>query len=180
MAGHPIECFVDFDYAKYNDYICGLCLDVLNEPLQCRSGHLFCRLCILNSLKSTAKSCPTCRCFLTRSLLHKNIVASNMVNDLLAHCGKKRTKFQCCWNGRFTDRIDHLCVSKKVDHFLIGKRIFKYFIGHGVFKGVVVAYDGQEFLLSYIWPQSLVPLNSGSYFGLNTTTKIARKWMKLT
>jgi hypothetical protein len=39
---------------------CGLCSYVLNDPHQCKNGHMFCKPCFTKSLKFT-QSCPTCK-----------------------------------------------------------------------------------------------------------------------
>jgi hypothetical protein len=45
------------------DLECQLCLDLLNDPVNCPCGHVWCRSCLLSSLKHS-KQCPMCRTIL--------------------------------------------------------------------------------------------------------------------
>lgn len=42
------------------EFVCGICLDVLSEPQTCPDGHLYCKSCITEWLK-TSTVCPSCR-----------------------------------------------------------------------------------------------------------------------
>jgi hypothetical protein len=56
--GYPCSMFLAPPDAKY---MCGICMDVLRDPVQvCSNHHTYCRGCIAQS-KSTSTKCPVCR-----------------------------------------------------------------------------------------------------------------------
>ncbi len=45
-----------------SDYICTICLEVLNDPYQCKkNGHLNCKECWNDLILSGSRSCALCR-----------------------------------------------------------------------------------------------------------------------
>jgi hypothetical protein len=52
------------------DFLCGICLDVLNEPRNCKNGHLYCAAC-LNAHLEHSNYCPHCRTFIIKRRLKK-------------------------------------------------------------------------------------------------------------
>jgi hypothetical protein len=59
MPGYDEASFVDPDAVK-DAYLCGICSDVLRNPVQCKKGHACCGDC-LNTWLDSKKTCPTCR-----------------------------------------------------------------------------------------------------------------------
>lgn len=53
---------VDQEAAK--ELQCGICLQLVRVPRQCKNGHLFCMECIAQSLERKSYECPVCRCVL--------------------------------------------------------------------------------------------------------------------
>nr|XP_046489304.1 E3 ubiquitin-protein ligase COP1-like isoform X1 [Neodiprion pinetum]XP_046489305.1 E3 ubiquitin-protein ligase COP1-like isoform X1 [Neodiprion pinetum] len=64
---------------KNNDYLCPICIEVMNEPHITRCGHTFCYPCIINSLEVNGR-CPKCSFTLTQQDIFPNFV----LNDLIA------------------------------------------------------------------------------------------------
>lgn len=80
----PIEDRI-VDEEQGREIICGICCELLNNPMQCGNGHLFCQECIVRALELTNK-CPTCRCKLTEDTLSSNLFVKQFINNLLFHC----------------------------------------------------------------------------------------------
>ena len=76
--------FVDPDAVK-DAYLCGICNDVLRNPVQCKKGHTCCGDC-LNTWLDSKKTCPTCRDPLQKKDLSENLLVRNMINDLEVYC----------------------------------------------------------------------------------------------
>ncbi len=66
---------------------CCICLSLLNSPLQCKRGHLFCSSCIEQHLR-TSQACPECREPLPRKKddLSRALYAENVVRTLKVYC----------------------------------------------------------------------------------------------
>ena len=64
---------------------CSICLDVMSQPVQCSSGHCFCKSCILTVLKQQ-KLCPICRVALLESQLVINRAVEGVIQELLLRC----------------------------------------------------------------------------------------------
>ena len=63
---------------KVEEFICGICLDVLEIPVSTPCGHTFCRQCLTESLESNA-SCPIDR----KKLSHSDLVSVQVLTQLL-------------------------------------------------------------------------------------------------
>lgn len=64
---------------------CAICLKISDNPHQCPAGHLFCYDCVFHWL-STHRTCPTCRCVLTKAKLSHSILASELTGELTVRC----------------------------------------------------------------------------------------------
>lgn len=54
--GYPSEIFVNrTEVEKY--YECNVCIAVARDPVQCKQGHLFCKMCIERAI-ATKPICP--------------------------------------------------------------------------------------------------------------------------
>lgn len=59
---------------------CGLCLNLICEPISASCGHSFCRVCLVTSLRREKKKCPICRaiCHISAEDANENIMIKNM------------------------------------------------------------------------------------------------------
>ena len=85
IDGYPTEIFIErAQVEKY--YLCPLCLCAVRDPVQCKQGHLFCKMCIERVIASK----PICPCDnkepLTLATLSSNLVVKNMMNDMGVVC----------------------------------------------------------------------------------------------
>src|SRR5689334_20102731 len=67
----PLETLI-VDGESAEELMCNICLEVLENPRQCRNGHLFCMECITPALALTPE-CPICRTALTEPTLARYI-----------------------------------------------------------------------------------------------------------
>jgi hypothetical protein len=138
MAGFCRDLFV-VDVPKH--LICMICLDVLNDPHQCKNHveHLFCNFCIKKSVRNynCKKQCPACREKLCLKDL-KQVDATRLeIGTLQAKCNKTILEDSVCqWIGFSADWEDHDC-----EHVLIGRSVTKVFPGHGSYDGTIVSLD---------------------------------------
>jgi hypothetical protein len=82
---------------------CGICQDVYDEPLRLNCGHTFCSSCISEWIKKAAL-CPNCRVKLILSELSKDLIASNIINDLEVICNNS----PCPWKDQLVNLQEHL------------------------------------------------------------------------
>lgn len=101
---------------------CGICLETLNDPVQCKRGHAFCRECIVEAL-TKCEECPSCREKLTEDTLSDCLFAKQQIASRQVYCftcvdggkvlekksssssssggAKKRVKIDACtWTGK--------------------------------------------------------------------------------
>jgi hypothetical protein len=104
-------------------FICGLCAEVMKNPVQCPQGHTFCRECFTTAL-SIRSQCPI-RCSeqkLEPSMLVMNRIVGDMIGDLHVRCSgasqsllselertpkKAKISPECAWTGQFKDLPHH-------------------------------------------------------------------------
>eukprot|EP01116_Phalansterium_solitarium_P003360 TRINITY_DN14178_c0_g1_i1.p1 TRINITY_DN14178_c0_g1~~TRINITY_DN14178_c0_g1_i1.p1 ORF type:complete len:464 (-),score=143.66 TRINITY_DN14178_c0_g1_i1:534-1814(-) len=87
----PLETLiVEKDLSK--ELICGICLQILTSPKQCKNGHLFCQSCILMHIEKTPE-CPSCRCELKEATLARSLFVERHLRTLKLHC-----KFHFSWD----------------------------------------------------------------------------------
>ena len=61
----------------------------MKQPVQCSSGHSFCRRCISQILKQNEKNicnCPICRVPISDSKLVVNRALEGLIEDLIINC----------------------------------------------------------------------------------------------
>jgi hypothetical protein len=98
-----------------SDYICTVCLDVLNDPYQCRNGHLNCKECWNDLiLKSGSRSCTLCRATVMNMsdlskclLVNKQIAALHVKCDCLDNVNVNHAG--CQWTGTLSEREVRQC-----------------------------------------------------------------------
>ena len=105
---------------------CGICLETLNDPVQCKRGHVFCRECIVEAL-TKCEECPSCREKLTEATLGDCLFAKQQIASREVYCftcvdggkelekkssssssggAKKRVKIdKCTWKGKLEVNI---------------------------------------------------------------------------
>ncbi len=66
-------------------YVCPLCLNIINDPQQCKNGHGFCNTCIRKAI-ATRKECPVCKVYLTADLLGRSLFAHNGIHSISTFC----------------------------------------------------------------------------------------------
>jgi hypothetical protein len=114
------------------EFLCGICMDILRDPHSCcKEGHTYCLTCITDALKLN-RHCPTCRqSFVGTSSLVKNRAIQNMIDKSTVGCPHgesrsnktqeplcKRIKTElsassfssacCSWQGLYKDLSKHL------------------------------------------------------------------------
>ena len=98
-------------------YLCGICLNVLNEPRQCQNGHCFCLECF-NLALSTRKACPVCKIKTLPNTLGRNLFVQESINDMKTickSCERSSTTIltlneypdRCNWIGKLENRQNH-------------------------------------------------------------------------
>lgn len=114
IGGYPTDIFVDrAQVEKY--YVCPICLSAVRDPVQCKQGHLFCKMCIERAIASN----PICPCDnlerLTVASLSCSLVTKNIMNSFEVVCIEcdptttgKSTK--CDWIGLLSEMKYHLNV----------------------------------------------------------------------
>lgn len=76
----------DYDPAPDEELICVICHSVLQEPVECRCRHVFCKRCINEWLHKNS-SCPVCRKrVLASSVVPALPLIQNMVSRLKVKC----------------------------------------------------------------------------------------------
>eukprot|EP01112_Ceratiomyxa_fruticulosa_P022670 TRINITY_DN838_c0_g1_i4.p1 TRINITY_DN838_c0_g1~~TRINITY_DN838_c0_g1_i4.p1 ORF type:complete len:552 (+),score=88.26 TRINITY_DN838_c0_g1_i4:182-1837(+) len=74
---------VDQETAK--ELQCGICLQLLSKPRQCKNGHLFCEACIRQSLDRN-QECPSCRLPLKLEELARSLFVEKHIRNLKIWC----------------------------------------------------------------------------------------------
>lgn len=102
-SGYPSDCFFEVE-----DYlVCGICQDIVRDPLNLNCSHLFCRRCIL---KSTTSCCPLCRASYEGKILESIVVINQLIRNKRIKCFYYNDG--CDWTGTIgTDErnlLDHL------------------------------------------------------------------------
>jgi hypothetical protein len=109
FGGYPKEIFID----KVPDELtCGICLGVLKNPKQCKTGHSFCHSCVAKLLETKTKVCPSCKKkFNKLKELTCNILAKELIENLTVTCDDE----DCLWRGPLhqKDTHEHLPIISK-------------------------------------------------------------------
>ncbi len=104
---HGLKAFpFRYLYSKHcEDFICGICLNVLKDPSQCQNGHMFCFSCINQAMK-TRQLCPCCNIPLYFQSLSYCLTVRNLIDKLTVKC----TNQNCDWTGHLNQRKHHMTV----------------------------------------------------------------------
>src|ERR1700710_322235 len=113
-GGYPCEWFLQMS----DDLVYILCLGILNDPQQCKNGHLFCKHCILKSVL-TLKKCPTCKLKLYVKDLSSCLLAKTMIENLQVRCHRLPilSPGSCSWTGPMFKHLYHVCLVTKAPSF---------------------------------------------------------------
>eukprot|EP00667_Euglena_gracilis_P010875 EG_transcript_11086 len=65
---------------------CSICLDVLLDPRQCRSGHAFCLLPCLATHLESSEICPVCRVPIDFDTVGRNLLLEDQLNAMQFQC----------------------------------------------------------------------------------------------
>lgn len=114
-----------------DQFECPICLNIMEDPVQCPEGHTFCRHCISRYLDGDATlpihhntfTCPTCRGLLTKKTLVPNRLICSLIEDLevrcfsyqpeeensieLTHENEGNVVESCEWSGKLRDVETH-------------------------------------------------------------------------
>ena len=93
---------------------CGICLDVYNDPQQCKVGHIYCKGCFVDYINfSGGHSCPTCDLYMTEENLSSNLFVKNIIAELLVTCpcleDEEVKDLGCKWTGTLVERSCRVC-----------------------------------------------------------------------
>ncbi len=103
-----VELFVEKPAA---DYFCGVCYEVLNDPSQCKNGHLLCLVCFQESIRQNPR-CPICLTEMTVDEISRNLFVRNSINCLLVKCRSIMDEHHhndfCHWTGPLSERSSHV------------------------------------------------------------------------
>lgn len=100
-SGYSTKLFVE---QPSDEFICGLCLDVLNNPHQCRNGHCFCYGCVCSAL-AIQRMCPLCKCAMSVDSMNSNLLVRNLIEKTNVRC----ENVGCPWTGHLHRLDGHLC-----------------------------------------------------------------------
>jgi hypothetical protein len=107
LAGFPSGWFCEAP----ESYKCGICMDILNNPHQCKNGHCFCLTCFTTSLEIN-RECPTCKTYVDVDRLSKSLLVRDAIHVLLTKCHiqdvEGTTSEVCDWTGHLEKRSVHL------------------------------------------------------------------------
>jgi hypothetical protein len=82
---------------------CIVCREIFYEPSRAGCGHTFCLECIEGWITSSG-TCPICRKRVHQNQISKDLVASNIINDLEVTCNNEF----CPWRGTVGELERHL------------------------------------------------------------------------
>ncbi len=103
-AGHSTDLF---DNLPSPDFTCGICMEVLNNPHQCKNGHCYCLWCITQAL-TVRQECPTCKVPLSKGTLSANLIVRNVIDMLPVKCVNGCEEKKCDWKGTIESLPTHL------------------------------------------------------------------------
>ena len=98
-----------------DDLQCQICMEVAHEPIVTdRCGHLFCRGCIVRSLREVGPQCPVDRYPLEDSHLRPDVRSRRRILELRCVCSHGPQgglgDGECDWSGSVGDLVSHLKV----------------------------------------------------------------------
>jgi hypothetical protein len=86
--------------------MCPICMNVVNIPIQCRNGHLFCKSCLSIALRKK-KKCPMCNVS-TPSI--SELSFNDFANDCICALSINCTQNNCGWIGSLKNLDNHLTI----------------------------------------------------------------------
>ena len=95
---------------------CSICNEIFNNPMRLDCSHTFCYNC-LKTLRKNSNKCPICNKKIIDSLISRDLLAFNIINDLEVFCNNEN--FGCPWKGKLSDIQNHLKVCNKNINLLI-------------------------------------------------------------
>jgi hypothetical protein len=98
------------------EYVCSICMNVFNHPVQCLNGHSFCKGCISKSLEKKS-DCPICRVQIRGvSSMGFNLFLHNKIGSLSVKCPKTlKSNLLCSWVGKVDDLDKHIASCNAVN-----------------------------------------------------------------
>jgi hypothetical protein len=99
LGGYSTTYFVK---KPTDNLICGVCLEVLKNPHQCKNGHMACLSCITTALDSN-QECPTCKTYLSIKKLSRSLAIGQIIDDLEIKCSSDK----CDWTGKLGEQSTH-------------------------------------------------------------------------
>ena len=100
-----IEDFTEDSHPTVREYLCIFCLGVLVEPVVDHCGHIFCRKCILTSLKYNP-DCPQSHEIINESELNNMGFIEKILEKQKIYCKNKINN--CEWTGKYQFFDNHL------------------------------------------------------------------------
>ena len=83
---------------------CSICDDIFRDPVRLKTcGHTYCLNCIIQWARHNL-NCPLCRERFIDKDIQKDIIATNIINDLEIYC----VNLGCPWKGKLKDFSEHL------------------------------------------------------------------------
>eukprot|EP01038_Epipyxis_sp_PR26KG_P010100 gene10100-13576_t len=101
-SGYPLSIFIS---TPSQDYVCGICFEILRNPMQCQAGHNYCRECFQSHLNNH-QDCPQCR--VKVNSLAANLFLKNMIGSMKIRCLLTNESKPCKWTGTVDDLESHL------------------------------------------------------------------------
>lgn len=96
--------FINPDQISY--YLqCCICNEVYNNPMRLDCGHTYCYNCIKGWMKKK-NECPNCRTSIVESLISRDLLAYNIINDLEVSCNNEDKG--CPWKGPLLELENHV------------------------------------------------------------------------
>jgi hypothetical protein len=100
IGGFPTDWFV----GNVEDFVCGICMDVADNPHQCKKGHFYCQVCM-----SKVTRCPSCAISVSANEISCNLLAKNQIAGLEVHCVCDWKETKCTWTGPMSSRATRKC-----------------------------------------------------------------------
>lgn len=82
---------------------CSICMEVFRSPMRTPCGHIFCLICIENWANIGKKYCPICKERVSNKKLVKDLLATNLVDELFVRCSNA----ECGWTGAYGELKFH-------------------------------------------------------------------------
>eukprot|EP01125_Pyxidicula_operculata_P017431 TRINITY_DN6106_c0_g1_i3.p1 TRINITY_DN6106_c0_g1~~TRINITY_DN6106_c0_g1_i3.p1 ORF type:complete len:174 (+),score=3.62 TRINITY_DN6106_c0_g1_i3:24-545(+) len=80
-----------FDPPLDSDYVCTICINVLNRPVQTICGHSFCNDCI-STYRKLSESCPICRENLGNGSVFPDKKTERQISSKIVNCPNRECK----------------------------------------------------------------------------------------